>query len=109
MRALLGGAGQSVRLAPRPVLPAYVQYLHAPVQADADAMGLPKVEGWSSRLKVYDYGVVSLSLTRPFSGSWADLTALSQTLLTSAPLEAKRRGVLPPGRGQAWQRPAAAA
>ncbi len=88
VRALLGGAGQSVRLAPRPVLPAYVQYLHAPVQADADAMGLPKVEGWSSRLKVYDYGVVSLSLTRPFSGSWADLTALSQTLLTTAPLEA---------------------
>ena len=88
VRALLGSAGQSVRLAPRPVLPAYVQYLHAPVQADADAMGLPKVEGWSSRLKVYDYGVVSLSLTRPFSGSWADLTALSQTLLTTAPLEA---------------------
>ena len=40
-----------------------------------------------ARFKIYDYGVFSLSLSRAFCGSWADLHALAQST-TSAALEA---------------------
>jgi hypothetical protein len=87
VRALLGPAGQSARLAPRPALPAYVRYLDPPVQADVEAFGVGAVGGMATRVKVYDYGVISLSLTRRFAGSWEELVAAGQ-VLSSAPLEA---------------------
>jgi hypothetical protein len=87
VRTSLGSAGHSARLAPRPAIPAYVQYQQPPVQADAEALGLGGLDGWQARFKVYDYGVVSLSLARPFSGSWPDLASLAQAT-TSSSLEA---------------------
>jgi hypothetical protein len=57
------------------------------VQVDADVLGAVAPEGLQARFKVYDYGVFSLSLTRPFSGTWADLHALAQAT-NSAALEA---------------------
>jgi hypothetical protein len=87
VRGLLGAAGQSARLPPRPALPAYVGYQDAPVQADAEAFGVKPIDGMAGRLKVYDYGVVSLALTRPFSGTWDDLVALAGEL-SASPLEA---------------------
>ena len=87
VRTLLGSAGQSARLAPRPAIPAYVQYQQPPVQADAEALGLGGLDGWQARFKVYDYGVVSLSLSRPFSGTWSDLASLAQST-SSLSLEA---------------------
>ena len=69
VRARLGSAGQSARLAPRPAIPPYVKYQEPPVQVEADALGATAIEGWQGRFKVFDYGVVSLSLSRPFQGS----------------------------------------
>lgn len=83
VRGLLGGAGQTARLSVRPAIPSYVRYTDPPVQVDADALGLEAIEGFQARFKVYDYGVVSLSLSRPFSGSWADLVALPQSIAAS--------------------------
>ncbi len=88
VRTLLGGAGQSARFAARSPVPAYVQYTHPPVQVDADVFGGPPIEGWTGRVKVYDYGVVSLALSRPFEGTWADLIALSNEVMSGAPLDA---------------------
>ncbi|MBP7778817.1 MAG: hypothetical protein KA371_17005 [Acidobacteria bacterium] len=87
--ALLGGAGQSARFAARSPVPAYVRYTQPPVQVDADVLGGPLIDGWTGRVKVYDYGVVSLALSRPFEGTWADLIALSQELMSGAPIDAK--------------------
>lgn len=92
VRAELGGAVQNAKLAPRPAIPAYVQYQHPPVQVDAEAIGLGHPDGWAARFTVYDYGVVSLSLTRPFTGAWADLLALSQHLVGAGALDAKAEG-----------------
>jgi hypothetical protein len=47
------------------------------------------IDGFRPRLKFFDYGVVSLSLHRPFSGSWADLIVASQTYIENEALEAK--------------------
>lgn len=88
VRARVGAAAQDARFAPRSAIPAYVRYQQPPVQIDGDALSLAAPGGWSTRLKVYDYGVVSLALSRPFDGTWADLLALSQTVLHGAPLEA---------------------
>jgi hypothetical protein len=84
VRQLLGSAGQSARLAVRPALPAYVRYQNPPVLVEAEALGAAAVDGMSSRLKVYDYGVVSVSLTRPFNGTWDELIALAQSLAASS-------------------------
>lgn len=88
VRTLLGGAGQSTRFAPRAPVPAYTQYAQPPVQVDADVLGGPPLDGWSGRLRIYDYGVVSLALSRPFEGTWADLLALSQAVMSGPPLDA---------------------
>lgn len=87
VRALVGDAGHSARLAPRPAIPPYVKYQQPPVQVDAEALGATSPNGWQGRFKVYDYGVVSLSLWRPFSGEWSELLALAQALANS-PLDA---------------------
>ena len=89
VRRLLGSAGQSARIAGRQAIPAYVQYQHPPVQVDAEALGLPPFDGLQARFKFFDYGVVSLSLTRPFAGSWTDLTATAQAHMTASPLDAR--------------------
>jgi hypothetical protein len=86
---LLGGAGQSAQFAARSPVPAHVQYAQPPVQVEAEALGGAVPEGWSGRVKVFDYGVVSLALSRPFHGTWAELIALSQEVLSGAPLDAR--------------------
>ena len=63
--------------------PAYVQYQQPPLQLEAEALGLGPIEPWQVRFKAFDYGVVSLSLTQPFSGDWAALIS-SSCRLTSA-------------------------
>lgn len=89
VRRLLGGASQNARIAPRPAIPAYVQYQQPPVQVEAGALGPPPFDGLQARVKIFDYGVVSLSLSRPFSGTWAQLSATAQAQLTAAPLDVR--------------------
>lgn len=89
VRTLVGGAGQPARLAAKPAIPAYVRYLQPPVQADGDAFQVAPIDGWHARVKVYDYGVVSLSLTRPFTGTWPELVALAQHVMSSSALDAQ--------------------
>jgi hypothetical protein len=75
------------RLAPKPATPAYVQYHVAPVQVDGDAIGIPEINGFRVRVKVFDYGVVSLALTRPFAGLWHDLVTIAHGLENENTLE----------------------
>lgn len=89
VRAFLGGAGHPARLAVRPAMPAYVRYQQPPVQVDGDAFQLAPIEGWTTRVKVYDYGVVSLSLTRALSGTWHDLLSASHRIMNDGALEAQ--------------------
>jgi len=83
VQALLGGAGQTARLSVRPAIPSYVRYTDPPVQVDAEALGLGPIEDFQARFTIYDYGVVSLSLSRPFSGTWPELVALAQSMVAS--------------------------
>ena len=62
------------------------------VEGDAIALGL--VEGFRSRFKFFDYGVVSLALSRPFTGSWTALVGESQQYIENAALEAQAERVV---------------
>jgi hypothetical protein len=61
---LVGGGAKAARLAPKQATPAYVQYDKPPLLFDAEALGLADLEGFHPRFRVYDYGVISLALSR---------------------------------------------
>jgi hypothetical protein len=87
VKARLGGQASVARLDDKTPGPPRVQYLEPPVVVDGQAFGCAELDGFRVRAKFYDYGVISLMLARPFSGSWPDLVSLGQTLIESEQLE----------------------
>jgi hypothetical protein len=81
------GPAERARLAPKPATPSYVQYQTPPLSFDAEAVGLAPVEHCRTRVKVFDYGVVSVALSQPFAGTWTELVALGQRVIDNAALE----------------------
>lgn len=78
----------AARLAPKPVTPSYLQYESPqPLLVDGEALQMAELDGFSLRFKLFEYGVVSLALTRRFSGTWSELVALAQMLVGSDGLE----------------------
>jgi hypothetical protein len=84
---LIGGPAVPAKFAPKPATPAYVQYDNPPIVFEGEAVGIPEVDGFRPRFRVYDYGVVSVALVKPFTGSWSELGDVCQTLLENADLE----------------------
>jgi hypothetical protein len=84
---LIGGKAVPAQLGAKPARPAYVQYQQPPISFDGERVGMPEIGGFRVRFRVYDYGVVSLALNRPFSGSWVDLIAFGQGAMESEALE----------------------
>jgi hypothetical protein len=91
---LVGGLTTAGRLVPKPPTPAYVQYDKPPVSFDGSAIGVPELDGFQVRLRAYDYGVVSLALSREFSGDWPELVAVGQTLIENVELEQRAEGLI---------------
>jgi hypothetical protein len=85
--ALIGGPTVEARLLPKQAAPAYFQYDKPPLSFDGEVVGLADVDGFRPRFRLYDYGVISIALTRPFAGAFADLVAVGQTLIESAEFE----------------------
>jgi hypothetical protein len=79
--ALIGGPTVSGRLAPKSPTPAYVQYEKPPLSFDGELIGVSEIAGFRPRFRFYDYGVISLALSRPFSGPWSGLVTLGQELI----------------------------
>jgi hypothetical protein len=69
----------------------FIQYPIAPL-----IVQLPDLEGYGAkvRIKIFDYGVVSIRLSVPFAGSWNDYAALSRRLRRDTGLEAAARAAL---------------
>jgi hypothetical protein len=86
LRASLGG-GAAARLSSKSAQAANLRYQVPPLVFDGEAAGLAPIDGFQGRLKFFDYGVVSLALSRPFSGTWEDLVATSQRYVENARLE----------------------
>jgi hypothetical protein len=80
------GTGVAAPLATKPTAPPYVQYRQPPIIVDGHTLQMPDVDGFSVRFKAFDYGVISVALSRPFSGSWSDWLAYGLTLHDNAAL-----------------------
>ena len=91
LRAALGGGASSARLTTKSAAPSYLQYSTPPVLVDGDALDIAEVDGFKLRVKFFDYGVLSLGLSRPFAGEWAELLGLSQILRREPRARASRR------------------
>jgi hypothetical protein len=65
-----------------------VRYIQPPVVVDGAAFNEASIQDFQVRVKFYDYGVVSLALSRPFSGGWPELVALGQDLIENEALAA---------------------
>jgi hypothetical protein len=87
------GPAERARLAPKPATPSYVQYQTPPLSFDAEAVGLAPVENYRTRVKVFDYGVVSVALSHPFAGTWTEFVTLGQRVIDNAALERAAEGV----------------
>ena len=87
LRGELGGDAAAARVVPKTAAPSYFQYAVPPVVVDGEALGVPEIAGFRARLKFFDYGVVSLALTRAFRGEWSELIALGQHYIENEVLE----------------------
>jgi hypothetical protein len=83
----IGGGPAEVRFVPKAGAPSYFKYAVAPLVVEGDLVGLPEIEEFRARVKCFDYGVLSLALTRSFSGDWSDLIALGQRYIENEELE----------------------
>jgi hypothetical protein len=86
---IVGHAASPAKLSPKPATPPYVQYQQPPLTFDGSVIDVPHVMDLHVRVRVYDYGIVSFALSRPFSGTWAELIALGQQLVDNPSLEAE--------------------
>jgi len=84
--ALIGGPTVPARLTTKPATPAYVQYDRPPLSFEGEPLSTT-LGDFHVRYRAYDYGVLSIALTRPVTGTWADLVLLSQTLVENEEME----------------------
>lgn len=85
--ALVPAPTEKARLQPKPPTPSYVQYEKPPLSFDGSAADVGDLGGFGVRFRVFDYGVVSVRLARPFSGDWVDLVKAGQSLIENDELE----------------------
>jgi hypothetical protein len=89
LQAAASATGSSARatFAPKPATPDYVRYQQPPLLFEGTDIGAPPVDGFHVSFKVFDYGIISLRLTRPFDGTWRDLADASEQLVENEALE----------------------
>jgi hypothetical protein len=89
----VGAAATAARLAPKPVTPPYVQYDKPPISFDGAAVGIPELDGFQVRFRAYDYGVISIALTRSLACGWSDLIGVGQSLFENQDLEQRAEAI----------------
>jgi hypothetical protein len=89
LQAAASAIGGSVRskFAPKPATPAYVQYQQPPLWFEGGTVDFPAIDGFRVGFKLFDYGIISLRLTREFTGSWTELAQISNELVENEALE----------------------
>ena len=78
--------GVKSRLAPKPTTPPYVQYRQPPITIDGHIIDRAEADGFSVRFKAFDYGVISVALTRQVSATWDEWVTLGRSCYENAAL-----------------------
>jgi len=89
VRAAVGAAATAARFTRGRGAPSYLQYARPPVVVDSDVLGFAEFDGFRGRVKFFDYGVLSIALSKPFCGEWQELVAISQRYIENEALEEK--------------------
>ena len=84
---VLGKKGESSVLSSSRVFPSYIQYKKAPLFFKLGFYNVKNYSHVSIDAKVYDFGVISLRLSVPVSGSFAELKKISRNLIYESCLE----------------------
>jgi hypothetical protein len=71
----------------------HIQYQQPPVVIDGASLETPAVDHASCRIKAFDYGVVSVALTRRLPGTWPALIAEGRALHDSAAMATTAEGL----------------
>jgi hypothetical protein len=87
LKSTFGADATSAKLDDKTPGPSRLEYAQAPLVVTGDVFGMGSVEGFRARVKFFDYGVVALALSQPFTGGWNGLLGLGQTLIENEPLE----------------------
>jgi hypothetical protein len=87
LRTMVGGGASNAKLTTKAFAPSYLQYTTPPVVVDGEALEMKELDGFRVRAKFFDYGVVSLALTRRFAGEWSEFLGLSQIYVDNDELE----------------------
>jgi hypothetical protein len=61
-------------------------YANPPVAAVGADVGVDPIAGCVVEVRFYDYGVLSLRLSKPFAGAWADLGRLGSEFIENEQL-----------------------
>ena len=88
LEALLGPAASRATLYDKAPGAPRVRYIQPPVVVDGAAFHEATLADFKVRVKLFDYGVVSLALGRPFAGGWPELVAVGQELIENESLQA---------------------
>jgi hypothetical protein len=106
LRAIADHVGATVptRFSSKPPAPAYVQYREAPVVIDGSSIGLDRVDAYELRFKAFDYGVLSVALSRPMPGTWEELMSEALTLHDNPDLARSAEAGLQAVSEQDWAR-----
>jgi hypothetical protein len=72
VRGLIGPTSEA-RLVLKSSTPAYIQYQQPPLAVEGEALGIPELAGFRARFKIFDYGVISVALSRPLAGAWPEM------------------------------------
>jgi hypothetical protein len=86
-RELLGAAPPERRPEFRGPSPEYVRFEHPPIVYSGGEVRVPAGEAWSSVIKLYGYGVMSVALELPFECAWDELVHLVSHWMGSADIE----------------------
>jgi hypothetical protein len=91
---LVAGQTLPARLVPKPATPTYVQYREPPLLLDAEAVPTEGRGDITVRAKLYDFGVISLAMSRDYQGDWTTLLSLGAELIGANSLEPMARSCL---------------
>jgi hypothetical protein len=87
VRTTVGAGAAPATLADKSAGPPRMRYEKPPIVADAAAFGIGTLDRFQVRVKLFDYGVISLMLTQPFAGTWAEFVTLGQQFIENDAIE----------------------
>jgi hypothetical protein len=72
VRGLIGPTSEA-RLVPKSPTPPYIQYQQPPLSVEGGSLGMAELAGFRARFKIFDYGVISVTLMRTVASTWSEL------------------------------------